>query len=49
MDEQKEKKESLWDTFVNFGIGKALGLVWIIYIFCAVIAMIIVDWFTKHK
>jgi hypothetical protein len=45
----KEEKESLWETLLDLGIGKAMGLVWLIYTVLYIIAMFLVHWFTKHK
>jgi hypothetical protein len=48
MDDKKEDNESLWDTLVDMGIKKALGLIWLIYTIVYIIAMFIVYWVSKH-
>jgi hypothetical protein len=46
---KKEESESLWDTFVDMGIKKALGLVWLVYSIVYIIAMFMVYWFSKER
>ena len=48
-DNKKENNESLWETFVDMGISKALGLIWLIYIILYIIAMFMVHWFSKNR
>jgi hypothetical protein len=45
---KKEESESLWETFLDMGIKKALGLVWLIYTIVYIIAMFMVYWFSKN-
>ena len=45
----KEDAESLWDMFVDMGLKKALGLVWLVYSVVYIIAMFMVYWFCKNS
>jgi hypothetical protein len=46
---KKEESDSLWETFLDMGIKKALGLVWLIYTIVYIIAMFMVYWFCKNS
>ena len=49
MADNKEEYESLWESFVNLGVMKAMGLVWGLYILVYIVTMSILYLIVKHR
>jgi hypothetical protein len=48
-DNKKQEQQSIIDAFLDMGLKKALGLVWLVYSVVYIIAMFMVYWFCKNS